>query len=86
MCETMSKHICLTLQFRHKYVPEPTKRYTQCPSGREVPQGDCLAAANVVTEGWTNIKNRDELLIDDWNFTPCGCFVYNNQMIDYDAN
>ena len=60
--------------------------YTQCPSGREVPQGDCLAAANVVTEGWTNYKNRDELLIDDWNFTPCGCFVYNNQMIDYDAN
>jgi len=25
-------------------------------------------------------------MVHDWNFTPCGCFVWANQMLDYDTN
>lgn len=42
-----------------------------CPSGRDVPQEDCLAAANELTQDWTTISNRDDLLINDWSGLPC---------------
>lgn len=38
-----------------------------CPPGREVPQEDCLAAANGLTASMTTITNRDELYVNDWN-------------------
>ena len=58
----------------------------QCPTGRDVPQADCLAAANELTSSRTTIVNRGSLMVHDWNFTPCGCFVWANQMLDYDTN
>ena len=59
---------------------------SQCPEGQEVPQDQCLAAANALTEVWTTVANRGDLLVNDWSGLPCGCFIYNSQMIDYDSN
>lgn len=64
----------------------PGTQYAQCPAGREVPQSECLAAANAMTAGVPTIQNRDSLMVQDWaNFTPCGCFVFNNQYLDFDT-
>ena len=68
------------------YVLLPGASYSQCPTGRDVPQADCLAAANELTSSRTTIVNRGSLMVHDWNFTPCGCFVWANQMLDYDTN
>jgi cullin-associated NEDD8-dissociated protein 1 len=68
------------------YVLLPGSQYTQCPQGREVSQANCLAAANEMTAGLTTIVNRDSLQVHDWSFTPCQCFIWANQMLDYDTN
>ena len=61
--------------------------YDKCPSGQEVPQEDCLAAANSVSQDITTITNRENgPLVDDWPGLPCGCFIYNDKLIDYDVN
>lgn len=68
------------------YVLLPGASYYQCPPGRDVHQADCLAAANALTTSLTTIVNRDYLQVHDWSFTPCGCFVWANQMLDYDTH
>ena len=60
--------------------------YDECPDGQNVQQSECLAAANSLTFGLGIANRYDGPLTHDWNFTPCGCFVYNDQLIDYDFN
>lgn len=68
------------------YTFYPGAESAACPVGQEVPQQDCLAAANALTPGLTTITNRNDLLINDWGGLPCGCFIWSNQLIDYDPN
>ena len=50
----------------------PGADYSECPQGQEVPQDECLAAANALTAGIPTISNRDNLLVNDWGGLPCG--------------
>ena len=50
-----------------------------------MPEEECLAAANAITSDLP-ISNRNSLLVNDWSGLPCGCFVWSNQVIDYDPN
>ena len=61
-------------------------QYSQCPPGYKVPQDECLAAVNAVTSDWTTISNRNNLSLEDWDYTPCGCFIHGGTIIDYNTN
>lgn len=58
-----------------------------CPSGKAVPQGECLAAASEVA-GHLNWKTSG-LNVMTWSGLPCGCFVWHNGdgtvIIDYNT-
>lgn len=70
------------------FVLLPGSTYSRCPAGREVSLGACLAAANELTAGLTTIPKtkRGTVYGTDWNWTPCGCFVYEDRVINFDTN
>jgi len=46
-----------------------------------VPQDECFAAGEFLSKGLISppgIMNND-LNVDDWNYTPCGCFFWNRE-------
>jgi len=51
-----------------------------CTSGKAVTQEECFAAGHEVGIGM-NLGN--ELIVYDWDWTPCGCFIYDNFLVDY---
>jgi hypothetical protein len=53
------------------------------PHGMPVSKDDCLQAAHDVggVEGLTNLY--DFLNVGTWPFTPCGCFIYLDEWVDY---
>ncbi len=57
----------------------------KCPTGLEVPKEECLDAAKSLTE-YIDTIDKTTLLEGDWAGLPCGCFVYNNQKVNYDSN
>jgi len=51
-----------------------------CTSGKAVTQEECFAAGHEVGIG---MNLGDELIVYDWDWTPCGCFIYDNFLVDY---
>ncbi len=51
-----------------------------CPDRKEVTEEECLQAARDVKNEKTL---KDYLNVGTWHFTPCGCFLYHNDWIDY---
>ena len=54
-----------------------------CPDGLAVSKEECFEAAHEVggNAGLTNLK--DFLNVGTWPFTPCGCFIYLDEWVDY---
>ncbi len=52
-----------------------------CPEGNKaVSEEECLEAAQEVG---TSMTLKDFLNVGTWDFTPCGCFIYINNWVDY---
>jgi hypothetical protein len=51
-----------------------------CATGKALTQDECLDAAHEVGVG---MNLRDSLNVGSWNFTPCGCFIYLDEWVDY---
>lgn len=51
-----------------------------CPEGKEVTVQECLQAAHDVG---SDLPLQETLNIGSWNHTPCGCFIYNDHLVDY---
>jgi hypothetical protein len=51
-----------------------------CATGKALTQEECLDAAHEVGVG---MNLRDSLNVGSWNFTPCGCFIYIDDFVDY---
>jgi len=49
----------------------------KCPDDTEVPSEECLLALQSLTIGFDNITARDHLKVEDYSYTPCGCFLQN---------
>jgi len=51
-------------------------------------QAECLTAANALSQS-QKISDRGYLSVGTWDFTPCGCFIWNwgqsEAVIDYKA-
>mmetsp|Transcript_2076 Transcript_2076/g.2223 ORF Transcript_2076/g.2223 Transcript_2076/m.2223 type:complete len:112 (-) Transcript_2076:259-594(-) len=75
----------------------PAGSTTECPEGASVPQDDCLEAALLLIENSDYFQPRynkvSSLNVNDWNHTPCGCFLWNDSStsnydywIDFDTS
>ncbi len=51
-----------------------------CENGKAVSEEDCLQAALEVGVG---MSLKDFLNVGSWDFTPCGCFIYDDSWVDY---
>jgi len=54
-----------------------------CAPGKAVTEEECLNAGNEVTVGIMNDLDRTRVIVGAWPALPCGCFIYNDQKIDY---
>mmetsp|Transcript_2078 Transcript_2078/g.2224 ORF Transcript_2078/g.2224 Transcript_2078/m.2224 type:complete len:292 (-) Transcript_2078:259-1134(-) len=75
----------------------PAGSTSECPEGASVPQDDCLEAALLLIENSDYFQPRynkvSSLNVNDWNHTPCGCFLWNDSStsnydywIDFDTS
>mmetsp|Transcript_2079 Transcript_2079/g.2225 ORF Transcript_2079/g.2225 Transcript_2079/m.2225 type:complete len:290 (-) Transcript_2079:259-1128(-) len=73
----------------------PAGSTSECPEGASVPQDDCLEAALLLIENSDIFQPltsaNSQLNVNDWNFTPCGCFLWrennsNTYYIDFDTS
>ena len=48
----------------------------KCPDGLDVPESECLKAALQVGAQY---NPQSQLNVDDWDHTPCGCFLWGAQ-------
>ncbi len=62
------------------FIVYPAGTAGQCPDGLAVYEEQCLQAAQ---EAGTGMTLKDFLNVGSWGFTPCGCFIYNDDWIDY---
>jgi len=51
-----------------------------CPSGKAVLKDECFAAGKEAGIGMTI---GPDMIVYDWDWTPCGCFIYDNVLINY---
>jgi len=53
---------------------------SECPEGASVPQEDCWAAAHFLVKNsdyfQPRVSESSSLEVNDWNYTPCGCFLW----------
>ena len=58
---------CIKDECEEKYMLLPASEYTSCPAGLEVPQDECLSAAQSYTDEWggssTNTVGGEETLV-----------------------
>lgn len=48
-------------------------RGPHCPTGLDVPESECLEAAQTVG---SHLNLSDRMSVSAWNYTPCGCFLW----------
>ncbi len=70
--------VCRTFPTDFKLLPDGENGV--CPEGTEVTELECLQAALEVALA---MPLKETLQVGSWSFTPCGCFIYNGEYIDY---
>jgi hypothetical protein len=81
---TNTHFLHLVFRFAFKYVLMDAGDGGECPVGTDVAQDDCLAVSHAVG---AHLDPEDWLDVDDWDYTPCGCFLYQTSKrlkVDYD--
>jgi len=90
---TNSSEICKEAQIWHQvtvdnsaqawneYVLRNVGDGNSCPLGTDVPESECLEAANTFSS--ITDTRRGFSKSDGWDFTPCGCFLWKNPNVPY---
>ena len=87
MSETNSS-IPTTSPSKSTYYVWPASSATECPEGTGISKEECLYAGIVVSENSVSIENPSDLLENNSNDAPCGCFlrpIGNSMFISFDS-
>jgi hypothetical protein len=56
----------------------------RCPAGREVEESECYGAAFEFRSTYPTIRRKKSIdYVGDWDYTPCGCFIWYESLINF---